>query len=282
MPNLEKALPTLKVLKINDKAFDLNSKTFIMGILNVTPDSFSDGGSYNEVDRAVEHAVQLVEDGADMIDIGGESTRPGAEPVSAHVELQRVLPILREVRKAVHVPLSIDTYKSEVAKRALDEGADMINDIWGAKQDPQMAAIASRYSAPIILMHNRKEPIRHNVMEEVIADLRTSIRIAHEAGVCDEQIILDPGIGFGKTHDESMIVMRNLDMITKMGYPVLLGTSRKSMIGLTLNLAPSERMEGTGATVCHGIEKGCQMVRVHDVLPIARMTKMLDAILKGV
>lgn len=260
---------------------NLNEKTHIMGILNVTPDSFSDGGNYTQLNKAVEHALALVRDGADIIDIGGESTRPGFQKVTVERELERVIPVVREVRKAVDVPISIDTYKAEVARQAIEAGADIINDIWGAKKDPNMAAVAARYDVPIILMHNRPEPNYENLMDDIVADLNECIKIAKDAGVSDEQIILDPGIGFGKTFEQNLAVMRNLHVITQMGYPVLLGTSRKSMIGIALDLPTNERMEGTGATVCLGIEKGCQIVRVHDVKPISRMARMMDAMLKG-
>lgn len=252
-----------------------------MGIVNVTPDSFSDGGRYNEPKAAADHAANLVHDGADFIDIGGESARPGFEKVSVEVELERVLPAIGEIRNVVDVPISIDTYKAAVASRALESGADIINDIWGAKKDPEMAAVAAEYDAPIILMHNREQPNYNEVMDDIVSDLYESIEIAKKAGVTDDKIILDPGIGFGKTYEHNLLVMRHLEKITALGYPVLLGTSRKSMIGLTLDLPPEERMEGTGATVCLGIEKGCHIVRVHDVKPISRMVKMMDAMLKG-
>lgn len=260
---------------------DLNEKTHVMGIVNVTPDSFSDGGKYNHPDRAARHAAQLVQDGADIIDVGGESTRPGHVPISADEELERVLPALQQIRQAVDVPISIDTYKAIVASRAIEAGANIINDIWGAKKDPEIADVAVQYDVPIVLMHNRTEPKYDNLLDDMISDLYESIEIAKKAGVRDEQIILDPGIGFGKTFEHNLIVMRNLEKITQLGFPVLLGTSRKSMIGIALKLPPDERMEGTGATVCFGIQKGCHIVRVHDVKPIARMVRMMDVMLKG-
>lgn len=263
------------------KRIDFSNKTYVMGILNVTPDSFSDGGRHDQPIDAARHAVKLVNDGADMIDIGGESTRPGFQKVTPEVELQRVIPALKEVRKVVDVPISIDTYKAEVARQAIEAGADVINDIWGAKKDPEMASVAVEYDVPIILMHNREQPEYENLMDEIVSDLYESIEIVKSAGATDGQIILDPGIGFGKTFEQNLYVMRNLEVITQLGYPVLLGTSRKSMIGHALNLPPNERMEGTGASVCLGIEKGCQIVRVHDVKPIVRMVKMMDAMLRG-
>lgn len=274
--------PSIGSIKLRGRSIDLRKKTLIMGILNATPDSFSDGGLFNQVDRAVRRAVELAEEGADIIDIGGESTRPGSERVPVEVELERVIPIVKNVRKAVDVPISIDTYKAEVARQALSVGADMINDIWGAKKDPEMAAVAAEFQVPIVLMHNRTNQDYKELIDDIIFDLQKSIEIAVSNGVKDENIILDPGIGFAKSYEDNLIVMKNLEKITALGYPVLLGTSRKSFIGKTLNLSTEDRIEGTGATVCLGIEKGCHIVRVHDVEPIARMVKMMDAMLKGV
>ncbi len=254
-------------------------RTLIMGIVNLTPDSFSDGGKYDEVERAVERAKQLVEDGADIIDIGGESTRPGATMVDEAEEIRRVVPIIEKVAKEISVPISIDTYKPEVAKQAIEAGAEIINDVWGAKWDKRMARVAADYNVPIILMHNRVDPTYNDLMQDVILDLEESISICLDAGVPKEQIILDPGIGFAKTHEENLEVMRHLDQITGMGYPVLLGTSRKSLIAKTLQLPVDERVEGTGATVCYGIMKGCHIMRVHDVKEMFRMAKMMDALI---
>ncbi len=280
--NSESGVETMqKMLRIKNKQINLTEKTQIMGILNVTPDSFSDGGHYTQPEDAVKHARSLVRDGADMIDIGGESTRPGFKRISVKEELERVIPSLKAVRAAVNVPISIDTYKAEVARQAIEAGADIINDIWGAKKDPDMASVAASYNVPIILMHNRDDPSYTNLIDDIISDLKESVEIALSAGVSRENIILDPGIGFGKTFEQNLAVMRDLEKITSLDYPVLLGTSRKSMIGVALNLPPDERLEGTGATVCLGIEKGCQIVRVHDVKPISRMAKMMDAMLKG-
>ncbi|MGG2067649.1 MULTISPECIES: dihydropteroate synthase [unclassified Bacillus (in: firmicutes)] len=260
---------------------NLNEKTFIMGILNVTPDSFSDGGNYNEVETAVRHAKEMVIDGAHIIDIGGESTRPGFDKVSEEEELRRILPMVRAVSQAVDVPISIDTYKAEVAKQAIEAGAHIINDIWGAKAEPEIAKVAARYDVPIILMHNRDNTNYRNLMADMIADLYESVTIAKRAGVRDENIILDPGIGFAKTFEQNLEVMRNLEQLKLLGYPVLLGTSRKSFIGHALDLPVEERLEGTGATVCLGIQKGCEIVRVHDVKEMSRMAKMMDAMLRG-
>jgi len=257
-------------------ALDFGKKTYVMGILNVTPDSFSDGGLYNELDKGLAHAAEMVNDGADIIDIGGESTRPGHTPVPAEEEIRRILPFIEEMSKRISVPISVDTYKAETAERALKAGAHIINDIWGAKKDPEIADVAAQYEVPIILMHNRDNMDYESLMRDVLYDLYESINIAKKRGVRDSQIILDPGIGFAKTYEQNIEVMKNLDKISALGYPVLLGTSRKSMIGHALNLPVSERLEGTGATVCYGIMKGCDIVRVHDVKEISRMVKMMD------
>lgn len=266
-------------VKCGPYTLDYGQKTIVMGILNVTPDSFSDGGNYHHVERAVSHALEMVENGADIIDIGGESTRPGFEPVPLEEELQRVLPIVQAVARAVNVPISIDTYKAEVAKQALQAGAHIINDVWGAKADATMAAVAAEFQVPIILMHNRKHRDYQFFVRDVFQDIFESIALAKQAGVKDEMIIVDPGIGFAKDHLENVEMMRNLDKLVSFGYPVLLGTSRKSIVGNVLKLPVDERVEGTGATVCYGIQKGCQFVRVHDVKEISRMVKMMDALM---
>lgn len=257
----------------------IGQKTLIMGILNATPDSFSDGGKYNEVERAVMRAKELVEHGADILDIGGESTRPGAEKVNLEMELERVIPVIQAISQEVQVPISIDTYKAEVAKQAIQAGAHIINDVWGAKGDPDMPAVAAELQVPIILMQNRKERDYQQLIPDMISDLFESITMVKHAGVKDENIILDPGIGFAKTFEDNMKVMQQLEHFHTLGYPLLLGTSRKRFIGHVLDLPAEERMEGTGATVCLGIQKGCQIVRVHDVKEISRMAKMMDAML---
>ncbi len=262
-----------------NKKINFTEKTYVMGILNATPDSFSDGGKYVEVDRALDRALEMERNGADIIDVGGESTRPGAEKVSGEEELNRVIPVIERIAPQVSVPLSIDTYKAETARQAIEAGAAIINDVWGAKADPDMAKVAYETQAPIILMHNRDNTNYYDLMIDIKRELNESIRICHEAGVKDEQIILDPGIGFAKTYEQNLEVMRRLDEITSMGYPVLLGTSRKSLIAKTLQLNANERVEGTGATVSLGIERGCHIVRVHDVLEMSRTAKMMDAML---
>ncbi|WP_103110466.1 dihydropteroate synthase [Brevibacillus reuszeri] len=259
----------------------LGERTLVMGILNVTPDSFSDGGRFVDLDQALAQARAMVEAGADIIDIGGESTRPGAEPVDEAQELDRVLPIIRLLSEELAVPLSIDTYKAAVADRALAAGAHIINDVWGAKRDPQMAGVAARHGVPIILMHNRTNTDYHDFFVDYVKDLRESVQIALDAGVKQEQIILDPGIGFVKSVDQNLETMRRLDDLVALGYPVLLATSRKRMIGHVLDLPVEERVEGTAATVALGVAKGCHMVRVHDVKEMKRVTKMMDAMLKG-
>jgi dihydropteroate synthase len=268
------------IIRCGHHTLELGKKTLVMGILNTTPDSFSDGGKYTEIEKAVGHAKKMVESGADIIDIGGESTRPGFAAVSVEEELQRVIPVIKAVSQHVNIPISIDTYKAEVAKQALDAGAHIINDIWGAKADEKMAVVAAQYDAPIILMHNRQNRDYHLFLRDVIDDLYESIAIVKKAGVKDTNIILDPGIGFAKDYHENILMMQSLDTLTALGYPVLLGTSRKTMIGQALNLPASERMEGTGATVCFGIQKGCQIIRVHDVKEMSRMAKMMDALME--
>ncbi|MGE8081835.1 dihydropteroate synthase [Peribacillus loiseleuriae] len=270
-------MPLLNI-KCGPHSLDLNRKTVIMGILNVTPDSFSDGGRYNRIDQALKHVEQMVKDGADIIDIGGESTRPNYDRISDEEEIERVVPIIEAISRNVDVPMSIDTYKSAVAREALTAGAHILNDIWGAKADSSMANIAAEFQVPIILMHNRKESDYQLFMRDAINDLYESIILVKNAGVLDQNIILDPGIGFAKDTSLNLEMMRNLDKLVALGYPVLLATSKKSMIGNVLDLPPNERMEGTAATICFGIQQGCQMIRVHDVKEMARVAKMMDAL----
>ncbi|WP_404293113.1 dihydropteroate synthase [Cytobacillus kochii] len=267
------------VLQCGSYTLDYSRKTLIMGILNITPDSFSDGGKYNQFEGVVERAKELVEAGADIIDIGGESTRPGYEEISVEEEIARVVPAIEAIVKEVQIPLSIDTYKAEVAKHALEAGAHIINDIWGAKRDKEMASLAAEKDVPIILMHNRDNENYDSFFRDCMNDLYESIAIAKAAGVRDDNIILDPGIGFAKSHEDNIEMMRHLDQLVAFGYPVLLGTSKKRMIANVLNLPVDERMEGTGATVCYGIQKGCQIMRVHDVKEMSRMAKMMDALI---
>lgn len=272
-------LDKYKVLTIDGHTLDFANETVVMGILNVTPDSFSDGGQYNSVENAVKHAKKMVADGAKIVDVGGESTRPGHIPISAEEELSRIIPAIKAIRSEVDVLISVDTFKSQVARAAIEAGAHIINDIWGAQYDPEVAKVAAELNVPIILMHNRtNEDYGLDFWRDAKGDLEKSIDIAHKAGVKDEYIWLDPGIGFAKSHEQNIEMMKALPQLVDMGYPVLLATSRKRMIGTVLDLPVEERMEGTGATCCYGVDKGCHMVRVHDVKPIARMMKMMDAL----
>lgn len=267
-------------MDIRGQQLDYNKKTIIMGILNVTPDSFSDGGRFDRIENAVDHALAMVRDGADIIDIGGESTRPGSEFIPLDMELERVIPVIRAIRERSDVPISIDTYKAETARLAIEAGADIINDVWGAKADPDMPSVASAYDVPIILMHNRNNRDYHDLVDDIKKDLSESIQLVLDAGVAEQKIIVDPGVGFAKTSEDNLVVMNHLDEFHGLGYPILLGTSRKAFIGKALGTDVSGRMEGTGATVCLGIMKGCQMMRVHDVKPIVQMARMMDVILR--
>lgn len=259
---------------------DFRQETVVMGILNVTPDSFSDGGQYDEVELALQHVEQMLADGAKIIDIGGESTRPGHKPVSLEEELARTVPIIEAIAQKFDCIISIDTYKAEVAEAAIKAGAHIINDIWGAKREPEIAKVAATYHVPIILMHNREEAVyEKSLVEEVMLDLQESIQIALDAGVPKEHIWLDPGIGFAKDTAENIEVMKGLSEVVYMGYPVLLGTSRKSLIGNVLHIPVEERLTGTAATVCYGIERGCHIMRVHDVKEISEASRMMDVLI---
>lgn len=271
-------LENYKVLTLNGIELDFKKETFVMGILNVTPDSFSDGGKFNSVEKAVAQAKKMVADGAKIIDVGGESTRPGYTRISDEEEIDRVVPVIQALLKEVPAIISIDTYKSNVARAAIEAGAHIINDIWGAKADPEMAKVAAELNVPIILMHNRKNDQYENFFAEYMADMRESIGIVKAAGVRDEHIFLDPGIGFVKSLNESIETMQRLDELVALGYPVLLATSRKRMIGSILDLPVDERVEGTAATCAFGVQKGCHMMRVHDVKEVARTVKMMDAL----
>ncbi|MFJ8520632.1 dihydropteroate synthase [Lysinibacillus xylanilyticus] len=264
-------------LTINGITLDYTAETFVMGILNVTPDSFSDGGKYNNVEAAVAQAKKMVAEGAKIIDVGGESTRPGYERISDEDEIARIVPVIQALVAEVPAVISVDTYKANVARAAVEAGAHIINDIWGAQAEPEIAHVAADLNVPIILMHNRDNTnYGANFWMAAKADLEKSIAIAKDAGIPDSHIILDPGIGFAKTTAQNIEMMQHLDDLVTMGYPVLLATSRKSMIGNVLKLPVEERLEGTGATVVYGIEKGCHMIRVHDVKELARATHMAD------
>ncbi|MEK3993211.1 dihydropteroate synthase [Psychrobacillus sp. FSL K6-2365] len=257
---------------------NFDKETIVMGILNVTPDSFSDGGKFNDIEAAVTRAKQMVADGAKIIDVGGESTRPGYTLITDEEEIARVVPVIKAIRAEVNAVISIDTYKSAVAKAAIIAGAHVINDIWGAKREPKIAKVAAEYGVPIILMHNRDNEEYTDFWSNAKQDLVESIQITKAAGVPDGHIWLDPGIGFAKSTTQNILMMQHLNELVDMGYPVLLATSRKRLIGNVLNLPVDERMEGTGATVCYGVQVGCHMVRVHDVKEMSRMTKMMDVL----
>ncbi len=270
-------------LKIGNREFNVDEHTYIMGILNVTPDSFSDGGKWNRLDDALKHADVMIKDGADIIDVGGESTRPGYTLLSDEEETERVVPVIERLKKEFDIPISVDTYKSHVALAAVQAGADLVNDIWGLKYDGDIAKVIADNDVACCLMHNRdmaKNPY-NNLLADVLNDLQECINIAHKAGIKDEKIILDPGIGFGKDLQMNLKVMNNLELLDVLGYPVLLGTSRKSMIGLALDLPADERVEGTLATSIIGVMKGCSFVRVHDVKENKRAVKMAEEILRA-
>lgn len=265
-------------MNIGGKFFDTAHHTYVMGILNVTPDSFSDGGKWNSIDAALHHAQDMIADGADILDIGGESTRPGYTLVSDEEEISRIVPVIEAIKREFDIPVSADTYKSAVAQAALDAGADLINDIWGLQYDPELAHVIAQAGVPCCLMHNRKQPVYDDFLPDVCNDLRICIQHARAAGIADDAMIIDPGIGFGKTLEQNLILMNHLECLHQLGYPVLLGTSRKSMIGNTLNLPPDEREEGTLVTTVMGIMKGCAFVRVHNVKANRRAVDMTEAI----
>ena len=285
--------------------FQWGKKTYIMGILNVTPDSFSGDGVMagdGVVQTAVAQAAQFAADGADIIDIGGESTRPGSTPVSEADELARVIPVIEAVKTAVSLPISVDTYRANVAEAALAAGASWVNDVWGLRMDGRMAAVVASANCPVVLMHNRSKPkdvapmaggqgarlggryvgVEYDdLINDIKNELAENIEMALKAGVKEANIVIDPGVGFGKTVSQNLQIVNELDAFTTMGFPILLGTSRKSFIGYTLDLPPEERLEGTAATVAIGIERGADIVRVHDVKSIARLAKMTDAITRS-
>ena len=266
-------------MKIRNTEFDVKNHTYIMGILNVTPDSFSDGGKWNTLDHAMKHVETMLADGADLIDVGGESTRPGHTPVGAQEEIERVLPVIEAIRSRFDVPISVDTYKGSVADASLKAGADLINDVWGLKYDPEMAPVIARHNAPCCLMHNKENTEYNNFLVDMLSETQECVNIARKAGIKDENIILDPGVGFGKTYEMNLETMNHLELFQHLGFPVLLGTSRKSMIGLTLDLPIDQRVEGTIATSVIGVMKGCAFVRVHDVKENRRVIQMTEAIL---
>lgn len=268
-------------MKIGNRTFDTDNHCYIMGILNVTPDSFSDGGRFDQLDAALKHAGQMIEEGADVIDIGGESTRPGHQQITDEEEIARVVPAIQAVKKEYDIPVSIDTYKSAVAEAALQAGADLVNDIWGFKYDPKMAAVTAKYEAACCLMHNRKVAQYDDFLTDVMDDLRESLSLAEQAGVQKDRILLDPGVGFAKSLEQNLQITKHVDLLKKLGCPVLLGTSRKSMIGLTLDLPVEQRVDGTVATTVIGVMKGCGFVRVHDIKENKRAIQMTEAVLRS-
>ena len=263
------------------KSLTVGERTLVMGVLNYTPDSFSDGGKWNNVDVALKHMEEMVADGADIIDIGAESSRPGFTPISAAEELARLETILPRLVAACPVPISVDTYKAETAEYAMSTGAHIMNDIWGLQYAPEpgkMAAVAAKYGVPVVVMHNHEGTEYDDIIEDMKRFFIRSAIIADQAGMSQDQIITDPGIGFGKDFDQNVYVMKHLQELTALPYPMLLGTSRKGFIGKILDLPVTERMEGTGTTCVAGVLAGCTIVRVHDVKPIVRMCKMADAL----
>jgi dihydropteroate synthase len=290
----------MKTLQIGSSTFVWGSQTYIMGIINVTPDSFSGDGLMSDsqwVKRAVERGLRFAQEGAHILDVGGESTRPGAESVEIDEEMKRVLLVIEALSSEVALPISIDTYKAEVAAAALDAGAAMVNDVWGLRMDPLMADLCAQRQVPVVIMHNRSHP-RNAVQEErlggrylgteyddlladVANELQKSIDLAKQAGIPDEHIIIDPGIGFGKTVEQNLTLLNRLDTFKSLGYPLLLGPSNKSFIGYTLDLPLDDRVEGTAAAVAIGIERGADIVRVHQVKEMSRVARMADAIVRG-
>ncbi len=266
-------------MRIGNKNFDTKEHTYVMGILNVTPDSFSDGGKYSNLDAARKRAEQMVKEGAAILDIGGESTRPGYEKITDEEEIARITPVIEVLKKELDVPISVDTYKSKVAKVAIEAGADLINDIWGLKSDSEMARVISSSKVACCLMHNRDNTEYNNFVSDLLKDLRESVDIALKAGIRDNKIILDPGIGFAKSYEQNLMAIKHLARLEQLGYPILLGSSRKSVIGLTLDLPSEDRLEGTLATTALAVNSGCSFVRVHDVKENVRVVRMVEAIL---
>lgn len=271
----------MAVMRIGNKDFMTEGKTYVMGILNVTPDSFSDGGKWNDKDRALFHVEEMLKEGMDILDIGGESTRRGYTLLSEEEEISRVVPMIGEIKKEFDVPVSLDTYKSGVAAAGIAAGADLINDIWGLKYDEKMASLIAKSGLPCCLMHNRREAVYKDFLQDVAADLAETLHIAEKAGIDEDRIILDPGVGFAKSYEQNLQVINGMDSLKVLGCPLLLGTSRKSVIGLTLNLPASERVEGTLATSVLAVIKGCMFVRVHDVKENVRAIRMTEAILNS-
>lgn len=266
-------------MQIGNRMFEIGQHTYVMGILNITPDSFSDGGRYNNPDAALFRVEEMIKEGADIIDVGGESTRPGYEQITAEEEIKRVVPIIEKIKNRFNIPVSLDTYKTDVAKAGIEAGADLINDIWGLKADENIAKIIADADISCCLMHNRKEAVYGDYIQDVLSDLEESLILARNAGIANDKILLDPGIGFAKTYEQNLELLNKLEILHSFGYPVLLGTSRKSVIGLTLNLPAEGRVSGTLATTVMAVMKGCSFVRVHDIKENVQAIKMTEAIL---
>ena len=294
MPFYDNELRPLGSTQCGRSVFHWGKRTYVMGVVNVSPDSFS-GDGLEDIEAAVTKAKRLAEEGADIIDIGGESTRPSSTPISISEELHRVIPVLERLTNEISSPLSVDTYKLEVARRALDAGANMINDIWGLKKEPRLAELAAQRGVPIALMSNQRDSSpRNDIVSAVISDLQRAIEQALTLGMPRENILIDPGIGFGKTQEQNLEILRRLEELKTLGRPILLGSSRKSVIGWVLDLTPEQRLEGmafvppadqrlegTAATIAIGIAKGADIVRIHNVKEMARVCKMSDAIIRG-
>lgn len=268
-------------MRIGERDFRTKGHTYVMGILNVTPDSFSDGGKYNELDKALFHVEEMIKEGMDIVDVGGESTRPGYTVLPEQEEIDRVVPVIEGIKSRFDVPISLDTYKAEVARAGIEAGADMINDIWGLKYDEKLAEVIAKAQIPCCLAHNRKEPGYKNLIEEILWDLEASLDIAHKAGIADDKIIIDPGVGYGKSYENNLEVIDRIQNFHSLGYPLLLGASRKSVVGMGVDLPVAERMEGTLVTTVYGVKKGVMFVRVHDVKENVRAVKMTEAIRDG-
>lgn len=266
-------------MKIGTKEFDVKNKTYIMGILNVTPDSFSDGGKWNDMDAALKHAEEMVKDGADIIDIGGESTRPGHIQITEQEEIERVTPIIEAVKQRIDAPISIDSYKASVAEAAVAAGADLVNDIWGLKYDPRMAEVIAKTGVACCLMHNKDKAEYENFYDDMLRETAECVALAKKAGIADDKIILDPGVGFGKNLELNLETINHMERFHELGYPMLLGTSRKSVIGLTLDLPADQRVEGTLVTTVMAVMKKYAFVRVHDIKENKRTIMMTEAIL---
>lgn len=268
-------------MEIGTREFKSKGHTYVMGILNVTPDSFSDGGKYNQIDAALFRVEEMIKEGADVVDIGGESTRPGYEIIPESEEIERVVPVIEKVKSRFDIPISLDTYKSQVAQAGIAAGADMINDISGLRYDGNLAKVIAEADIPCCLGHSRKEADYTDFMNDVLVDLSDTAQLAYQAGIEGEKIMIDPGIGFGKTYENNLEIINRLEVLHSFGYAILLGASRKSVIGTALDLPVSERVEGTLATTVFGVMKGVMFVRVHDVKENVRIIRMTEAILRG-